>query len=173
MSRIELTQGDITAVACDALVTAANAQLAGGGGVDGAVHAAAGPELLKACRKLGGCPTGEARITEGFALGRKVIHAVGPVWRGGRHGEAELLASAYRNSLDLARHHNLKILAFPCISTGVYGYPPEMASRIAFSAVTDYLFTHTVPEKVIFVCHSDRDSSLYRSLLEESELNDC
>lgn len=173
MSRIDLIQGDITVVACEALVTAANAQLAGGGGVDGAVHGAAGPGLLEACRRLGGCPTGEARITEGFALGRKVIHAVGPIWRGGRHGEAELLASAYRTSLELALENDIKILAFPCISTGVYGYPPEMASRIAFSAVTDFLFAHSLPEKVIFVCHSSRDFSLYKSLLEESELNDC
>ena len=168
MNRIEIFMGDITKVPCDALVTAANAALAGGGGVDGAVHAAAGPNLLEECKKLEGCPTGEARITPGFDLGKPVIHAVGPIWHGGRHGEEYLLSSAYRESLILARNYKIQTLAFPCISTGVYGYPPEMASRIAFSTVAEFLFENDFPKKVIFVCFNERDLQLYTNLKEES-----
>lgn len=131
---IEVVHGDITALALDAIVNAANSSLLGGGGVDGAIHRAAGPELLASCRALGGCPTGEARITPGFRLpARWVIHTVGPVWYGGQRGEPERLAACYRNSLVLAEAHHLADIAFPAISCGVYGYPPEAAAQIAVS----------------------------------------
>ena len=140
---LEIVRNDITQMACDAIVNAANSRLAGGGGVDGAIHAAAGPELLDACRKLGGCPTGEAKITPGFKLSASyVIHTVGPVWRGGGAGEAELLAACYRNSLALARDHECRSVAFPMISTGVYGYPKEEALEIAVREISHFLLEH-------------------------------
>lgn len=140
---LEIVRNDITQMDCDAIVNAANSRLAGGGGVDGAIHAAAGPELLAACRKIGGCPTGEARITPGFKLpARYIIHTVGPVWQGGKAGEAELLAACYRNSLALARDHECQSVAFPMISTGVYGYPKEEALEIAVREISHFLLEH-------------------------------
>lgn len=136
---IRVLQGDITSLDVDAIVNAANSSLLGGGGVDGAIHRAAGPELLVECRALGGCPTGEARITKGYnLLARHVIHTVGPVWKGGGQGESDLLASAYRNSLALARDHGLKTIAFPAISTGIYGFPADQAARIAIDTIRDH-----------------------------------
>lgn len=166
--RMEVVRGDITKLEVDAIVNAANQSLLGGGGVDGAIHRAAGPELLEECRKIGGCPTGEARITRGYRLpARHVIHAVGPRYRDGRHGESELLASAYRNSLRLAEEHGLETTAFPCISTGVYGYPAREAAEIAIGTVADWLRTHELPRKVIFCVFSERDEAIYRELLGE------
>jgi len=151
-SQLELVEGDITQQDIDAIVNAANSSLLGGGGVDGAIHRAAGPALLAECRQVGGCPTGEARITGGGRLvARYVIHAVGPVYRGGTQGEAERLASAYRHSLELASQHGLRSIAFPAISTGVYGYPMNEAARIALSTIRDYLRTHPQIELVRMV----------------------
>jgi len=153
MQRILLKQADITTLAVDAIVNAANQSLLGGGGVDGAIHRAAGPDLLKECRTLGGCPTGEVRLTQGYRLpARYVIHAVGPRYRDGHHGEPELLAGCYRNSLDLAIAHNLKTIAFPAISCGIYGYPIQDAARIAIGTVRQVLSTDRTIEQVIFAC---------------------
>ncbi|MBL6456987.1 O-acetyl-ADP-ribose deacetylase [Belnapia sp. T6] len=158
-------QADITTLDVDAVVTAANEGLRGGGGVDGAVHRAAGPELLAACRKLGGCPTGEARITPGFRLkARHVIHAVGPVWRGGTAGEPGLLASAYRSSFARLREVGEHSIAFPAISTGIYGYPPEQAVRIAVVTVREELVAYG-PLEVIFACFDSRTLALYEKEL--------
>jgi O-acetyl-ADP-ribose deacetylase (regulator of RNase III) len=144
---------DITTLDVDAIVNAANEQLTAGGGVCGAIHRAAGPELARACREIGGCPTGQARITPAFRLpARFVIHAVGPIWTGGRAGEPDLLASAYRSSLRLAAEHGLRSLAFPAISTGIYGYPIEDATRIAVATVRDELDRATSIQHVIFAC---------------------
>ena len=164
--QIAVFHGDITVLALDAIVNAANSSLLGGGGVDGAIHRAAGPELLACCRALGGCPTGEARITPGFALpARHVIHTVGPVWRGGGQGEADLLAACYRNSLALAEAHGLAEIAFPAISCGVYGYPPEAAARIAIAELQRGRQADSSLRRALLVAFSAEMAGLYRRLL--------
>jgi O-acetyl-ADP-ribose deacetylase (regulator of RNase III) len=164
--RIKLVHGDITRLDVDAIVNAANSSLLGGGGVDGAIHRAAGPGLLAECRTLGGCPTGQARLTGGHNLkARHVIHTVGPVYDGGFFGEAELLASCYRQSLRLAADARLESLAFPCISTGVYGYPQAEACEVAVSAVVEWLAGSELPRVVTFCCFSEEDLALYQKRL--------
>lgn len=163
---IEAVPGDITTQDVDAIVNAANTTLLGGGGVDGAIHRAAGPELLEECRRTGGCPTGEARITKGYRLSAKyVIHTVGPVWSGGRRGEPELLRRCYVNSLALANEHGVRSIAFPSISTGAYRYPIEQAAAIAVTTARECLGKRTSVELVRFVCFSVRDLEVYRALL--------
>ena len=158
---LQVVSGDITSLEVDAVVNAANTTLLGGGGVDGAIHRAAGPGLLEACRRLGGCPTGEARITRGYDLpARWVIHTVGPVYRGGVYGEADLLALCYHSSLQLAREHDIATIAFPSISTGVYGYPLEDASRVAVATCAAWINEDLLPENIIFCCFLRRTHKL-------------
>ncbi len=169
-TRLHALQGDITTLALDAIVNAANNSLLGGGGVDGAIHRAAGPALLQECRTLGGCATGDARITRGYRLpARHVIHTVGPVWRGGSDGEPALLASCYRRALELAADHDIATLAFPCISTGVYGYPADLAAATAVAAVGAALAEFDGIAEVTFCCFSRSDLALYRALLPEGQ----
>lgn len=165
--RVMVVEGDITTLRVDAIVNAANPSLLGGGGVDGAIHRAAGPQLLEECRTLGGCRTGEAKITRGYRLpARFVIHTVGPVWKGGSEGEDELLESCYQNSLTLAELSNLHSIAFPAISTGAYGFPFERAARIAITTVIGFVTYHPAIEKVVLVCHGNAAYDLYREILE-------
>lgn len=170
MGTIEVIQGDITKIKVDAIVNAANVSLLGGGGVDCAIHRAAGPELLEECRKIGGCPTGEARITKGYKLPAKfVIHTVGPIWRGGYKDEIDLLRNAYLNSLALATKNKITTISFPNISTGVYGFPKKSAAEIAVNAVKSYLEKNKLPKKVIFVCFDEENLALYREKLTSSQ----
>jgi O-acetyl-ADP-ribose deacetylase (regulator of RNase III) len=165
LERIEIIEADITTLDVDAIVNAANERLAGGGGVDGAIHRAAGPELLAACRTLGGCPTGEARITRGYRLkARHVIHAVGPIWRGGGAGEEKLLAAAYASALGLAAAHSLTSIAFPAISTGVYGFPAAPAARIAMATISDGL-PGTGLRRVVLCCFGAASLAHHRQAL--------
>lgn len=164
--KIEAIQGDITQMQVDAIVNAANNSLLGGGGVDGAIHRAAGPDLLAECRELNGCATGQAKITQGYQLPAKyVIHTVGPVWHGGQDGEPELLAACYENSLQLALENQIKTIAFPAISCGVYGFPPEQAIPIAINTVKSFLIEHDSIEKVIFASFSEKMHSAYQDAL--------
>lgn len=166
MSRIEVIEGDITTLDVDAIVNAANESLLGGGGVDGAIHRAAGPELLAACRRLGGCPTGEARITKGYGLtARHVIHTVGPVWHGGDKDEPRLLAQCYRRALGLLVGNALSSIAFPAISTGIYGFPADRAARIAVDEVSAFLADDNRVERVIFCCFDPDCVAAYRNML--------
>jgi len=166
--RLVAMQADITRLAVDAIVNAANNTLLGGGGVDGAIHRAAGPELLAECRSLGGCPTGEARITRGYRLpARHVIHTVGPIWRGGTMGEPALLAAAYRNSLVLAQRHGLRTIAFPAISCGVYGYPMADACRVAITTCRDFLAEHEGVEHITFALFDERALAIYTAALAD------
>lgn len=165
---IEIIEGDITRLDVDAIVNAANTTLLGGGGVDGAIHRAAGPGLLEECRTLGGCPTGHARITSAYNLPSKfIIHAVGPVWRGGQHGEEKLLAGAYRHALWIAENTKLISIAFPNISTGIYGFPKELAARTSISTVSAFLETAQHLERVIFCIFDAENGQIYRRLLKE------
>jgi O-acetyl-ADP-ribose deacetylase (regulator of RNase III) len=167
-ARLRAVRADITTLDVDVIVNAANASLLGGGGVDGAIHRAAGPDLLAACRMLGGCDTGDAKMTAGFRLtARHVIHAVGPVWRGGTHGEPDLLASCYRRALALANGAGLRSIAFPSISTGVYGYPIERAAPLAVATVREHVNGSTSIEEVTFCCFSESDLAVYLRELSE------
>jgi O-acetyl-ADP-ribose deacetylase (regulator of RNase III) len=166
MTRIRALQANIVTLTVDAIVNAANSSLLGGGGVDGAIHRAAGPQLLEECRKLGGCKTGDAKLTKGYKLPAKfVIHTVGPVWHGGKKGEPELLASCYRNSLTIAVDHELKSIVFPSISTGVYGYPIDLAAQVAVNTVSETIKKQSKIEEVLFCCFSPSDLEVYESLL--------
>lgn len=166
---IKTVVADITTLEVDAIVNAANTSLLGGGGVDGAIHRAAGPELLAECRALNGCATGDAKITKGYRLPAKwVIHTPGPVYRDGRHGEPELLASCYRRSLELAAEKGAKSIAFPCISTGIYGFPAEKAAKIAVLAVREALAAFSEQMEVVFCCFSSKNADIY-----ENMLNNC
>ncbi len=163
-----LWKGDITKIRCEAIVNAANKTLLGGGGVDGAIHRAAGPLLLEECRQLGGCETGDSKITKGYNLPAKyVIHAVGPVWHGGKDNEDELLKSAYLSSLKWCVDYNIKSVAFPAISTGVYGFPIERATYVAINAVKEFVKDNEYPKDVIFVTYSERDFNVYKKIMDE------
>lgn len=163
MKRFSIVVGDITQSDAEAIVNAANETLLGGSGVDGAIHRAAGPELLAECRTLHGCPTGQAKLTRGYRLHAKyVIHTPGPVWQGGTHGEAALLASCYRSVLTLAEARGIGSVDFPCISTGVFGYPKAQAAVVALKAIMDFLREHDTPKTVRIVCHSEGDADILR-----------
>ena len=169
MTRLRALQANIVTLSVDAIVNAANSSLLGGGGVDGAIHRAAGPQLLEECRRLGGCKVGEAKLTKGYKLpARFIIHTVGPVWRGGENGEPELLASCYRKSVAIAEKHEMKSIAFPSISTGVYGYPIELAARVAVETACDVVRKSSMIEEIIFCCFSPSDLDVYKSLLPKS-----
>lgn len=166
VERLSVELGDITHFRGDAIVNAANESLLGGGGVDGAIHAAAGPDLLAECRTLRGCMTGQAKMTGGYHLpARHVIHTVGPVWHGGGRGEEELLTGAYRSCLELIERHDLRTIAFPAISTGVYGYPLEEATRVALRTILAWLDDHLLPEHVTCVCYNQRTLEMYEGIL--------
>jgi len=166
--RLELIKGDITTLKVDAIVNAANTALLGGGGVDGAIHKAAGPALLDECRKLKGCETGKAKITGGYNLKAKyVIHTVGPIWQGGSSDEHSLLASCYQSTLDIAKENRIKTIAFPGISTGVYGFPKDLAAMIAVNETRRFLEKNILPEKVIFVAFCDESYNIYNKLLNQ------
>lgn len=170
MGKITLIKGDITKLDVDAIVNAANTTLLGGGGVDGAIHRAAGPELLEECKTLGGCPTGEAKITRGYRLPAKyVIHTVGPIWQGGKNNEDDLLASCYRNSLKLAEEYKIERIAFPNISTGVYRFPKERAAQIAINEVKKFLENTKIVKEVIFVCFDEENYMIYEYLLKDEK----
>jgi len=168
--RVQIVQGNIVSQDVDAIVNAANTELKEGSGVCGAIFTAAGPELESACDAVGGCPTGDARITPGFLLkARHIIHAVGPVYRDGKSGEAELLANAYRSSLELCASHQCRSVAFPAISTGIYGYPKEEAARAAIGTVCDWLSQRTTPERVVFVLFTQQDREIYENVMRERQ----
>ena len=166
MENIRLVKGDITKMTVDAIVNAANSGLRGGGGVDGAIHRAGGPTIMDECRKIGRCPTGEAVITTAGQLPAKfVIHTVGPIWQGGTHNEGKLLSDAYQNSLKLAKKHNVKSIAFPNISTGVYGFPKKLAASIAAKTIRKYIHDNQSDMEVTFICFDDENYSIYKELL--------
>ncbi|MDH5484529.1 MAG: O-acetyl-ADP-ribose deacetylase [Gammaproteobacteria bacterium] len=168
MSGLHIIQADITTLDVDVIVNAANNSLLGGGGVDGAIHRAAGPALLEECKTLNGCDTGQAKITAAYKLAAKqIIHTVGPIWQGGTHNEASLLANCYRNSLQLASNNALKSIAFPAISCGVYGFPPDQAAKIAVHEITDFMMTHERPKEIYLVSFSNKMTQILNQAIED------